>query len=595
MAASNSDAEMEYLSPSFDPSSLTVPRLRSILLSHDISYPASAKKPQLVQIFSHELVPRSKKILAARSRIRRTSKGITDMPSSQEGTVDGDEDGASSMPPPAIPEAHGRTPRKNTRHPSEESLHKPLASKSGRRRSSKHPRPSDTETEPDQETQRPSARKTRKSDARSKVKLENGNEKLLRPSLEKSPFSDENPFQSGSSPLAPGENRRRSAGVSVDRRKSTSRRRKTEHVGDEGRSKMQQQQQQQQDGVIVPTSKTFEIPFSKWKGSQQKVKSEDEVPAGEEFTPEEQLDLAKERAVNGQVDVVPPRRKRRAQDSNQAIKLAPWTVCLAILSGFAYWYRREKIQIGYCGIGRASDAIGNVQIPEWASVIQPVCEPCPPHALCYENLETQCEQDFILKPHPLSIAGLVPLPPTCEPDGEKARRVKHVADRAVAQLRERKAQSECGTLVDEQGKAVKTPEIDELKLKQQVAKQKRRGMGDAEFEDLWRGALGEIMGKDEIVSSTDTSNLASTVSPSATSLQAPPSPASPSHAPSDAPSSSPHLRNPPYPQPHPHISQRYRPCPLPGLINSRSPSHTSCALHKGGRVRELDQRRAAEG
>ncbi|KAL8911436.1 MAG: hypothetical protein Q9171_003369 [Xanthocarpia ochracea] len=498
--ASTSDDEMEYLTPSFDPSTLTVPRLRSILLSHDITYPASAKKPQLIQLFNEELKPRSRKILAARSRIRRTSKGITNMPSSQASTVDGDDDSHSgSMLPPPIPDTPRRKPRMSSRQPSEDPSAEQTAYRISRKSSTKHPRPSDTENS-ETDVKRPLARKTRKSEIQPLIKREEPEDKPPRPTLEKSPFSDENPFQSGSSPSAPSDSRRKSAGPSGDRRKSTSRRRKTEGVTLNSNDRVPQQ-----DGVTVPSSRTFDLSVAQQRKADRLKKPFEQVEAGEDFTPEEQLELVKDRAANGGLDVLPTRRDKRSRSSPAGAipKSAPWMVIIALLSGYALWLRKEKVEVGYCGVGKTSDSIAGVQIPDWASFLQPQCEPCPQHAYCYENMDTRCEHNFVLTPHPLSLAGLVPLPPTCEPDGEKARKIKVVADKAVEELRERSAKSECGTLTDEQGKAVRTPEIDEQELKEQVAKRRRKDMSDREFDELWKGALGEIVGREEVVTKTD--------------------------------------------------------------------------------------------
>ena len=490
------DDDMDYLSPSFDPASLTMPRLRNILMSHDIAYPASAKKPQLVDIFTQELKPKARRILAARDRVRRTSRGITDMPSSQEGTVNGDHDhDAGSMPPPRVPETQRQRKSRKTASLSAEPVSESPTTRAsgGRRSSSKHARQSDTETDPDQEHKRPVARKSRKSEATPKVKVEDPDNAPLRPPMRGGVFSDENPFQSGSSPPAPGEYRRRSAGVNSDKKKSTSGRRKTEGVSSSSIK--------QEDGVIVPTSSTFEVPLSRLNQSRMKQESEDEFEPGEDFTPEEQLELVRERAANGEVDILPPRRKKRPRKS--AIpQSAPWLVLALLLTGYAIWWRQQKVAVGYCGIGRAPHAISNVQLPEWASALQPTCETCPQHAICYQNMETKCEPDFILQQHPLSLGGVIPLPPTCEPDGEKVRRVKAVADRAVKELRERKAQAECGTLRDEYGRDAPA-EIDEQDLKKEVGTKRRKGMDAAEFEELWRAAIGEIMGREEVISSSD--------------------------------------------------------------------------------------------
>ena len=484
--------ELKYLSPSFDPSSLTMAELRNIFMTHDINYLASAKKPQLVEIFIQELKPKARKILAARDRVRRTSRGITDMPSSQEETANGDFDDIVSMPPPPTPRQ--RKPTRSARPSAEPDASEPSAfgkNPSSRKSSSKHARQSDTETDRDLETKRPSGRKTRKSESTPKIKVEEAEETLVRPPLRGGVFSDENPFQSGSSPLETVEHRRRTAGSSNDRRKTTSRRRKTEGVASDSF--------EQSDGVNPPTSKTFEVPVANLKRSPVKDESEEDLlQAGEDFTPEEQLELVRERAAQGKRDILPPRRKgKKSQNSGTIPQSAPWVVLFGLLIGVATWWRLEKLAVGYCGIRRPSNALANVEIPQWASALQPNCEPCPQHAICYEGLETHCEDDFILQPHPLSLGGLVPLPPTCEPDGEKARRVKAVADRAVEELRERKAQAECGVVDAGTGKAV-SEQIVEEDLKQEVGKRRRRGMTDAEFDDLWKGAIGEIEGRDEV-------------------------------------------------------------------------------------------------
>ena len=258
---------------------------------------------------------------------------------------------------------------------------------------------------------------------------------------------------------------------------------------------------------MVPSVETFEIPLNsvskpKFK-AEELEEEEDGVVAGEEFTPQEQLELVRARAANGDRDILPPRKKKRMRKSGVVPTSAPWVVILTLFIGYALWWRQEKLQAGYCGIGRSSDALSNVQLPEWATILLPQCEPCPQHAICYENLATTCDQDFVLKPHPLSLGGFVPLPPTCEPDGEKARRVKAVADRALDNLRERRAGWECGTLVDEEGKSAPAVELDEASLKKEIAKKRRRGMSDREFEDLWKSALGELVGRDEVVYSRD--------------------------------------------------------------------------------------------
>ena len=488
--------EMEYLQPSFDPSSLTMPRLRNILMTHDIQYPASAKKAELVDTFNQDLKPQARKLLSTRDRVRRTSKGITDMPSSQDGTIDGDNEDRSSIPPPPTPRPH--TARKSVRSSTEDRLSEEAApsmrrTPGGKRSSNKHAHLSDTETDPDVPKQAKKGR-PRKSEATPRVKQEEPEQASSRPPMPSSAFSDENPFQSGSSPLTVEANRRRSAGTPNahrERPRSSSGRRKTEG---NSRSNIKQK-----NDVMVPTSKTFEMPASALRKSRDA--SHDTVEAGEEFAPDEQLELQHEEAANGNKKLLGPRRVRRSKKS-KIPKSAPWLVLSTLFLGYATWYRQEKLSVGYCGIGRPSDALSNVQVPEWAGALIPTCEPCPQHAICYEGMETRCENDFILRSHPLSLGGLVPIPPTCEPDGTKVRRVKAVADRAIETLRERKAQVECGTLKDERGNDMPAA-IPEQELKKEVGKSRTRAMSAQEFEDLWKDAIGEIAGREEVVSSGD--------------------------------------------------------------------------------------------
>ena len=527
MAAS--DDELAYLQRGFALSSLTVPQLRSILVSHDVSYPSSAKKPQLIQLVEGQVLPQSRKILDARARTKRTSKGITDMPSSQESsTIDGEDE--EEMPPPPVP---AKTPR-GRKSKATLAAEAALAAKDGsppppttggrartpggRKSTVKHPRVSDTET--DTEKVRPSARKTRKSDGPAivmpaHVQIEEPDlpVKSERRANGESPFTHDNPFQSGSSPSA--ENRRISGSsnrarkslgnVKGDRRKSSSTSRKSTSPNE----------REQEDGIIAPSRSTFEFPITRMKAVRQ-----EDIPTTEEFTPEEQLELVRQRAAKGHSgsDLIPSRQsiltRRRGKLTSTATKSATWGVLLTLLGSIGAWYRKEKIDVGYCGVGQAEWSLSNynTNIPAWVQdSIQPVCEPCPQHAFCYPSMEVKCEHDYVLKQHPLSLRGLIPLPPTCEPDGEKVRRVKAVADKAVEELRERRAAYECGEEVKHPRSAgddansntiVRSSkpklEISEEALREEVSKMRRKGMSDVEFNDLWQGAMGEITQLEEV-------------------------------------------------------------------------------------------------
>lgn len=518
--------ELDYLQSDFDLNSLTVPRIRSILVNHDIPYPASAKKAQLVRILEEEVLPQARKLLRDRERVRRTSAGITDMGGSRSTSVTSDDEERDSMRPPPTPSTVASTTgtrrggsRRSARASTadtEENLAPatPVAAKrksAAARSVGKHPRASDTETGDDNmatpvvavgaSPRKSTARKFRRSEVLPSTEVEE-----FTPSVKTEPretvFTDDNPFQSGS----PSDNMRSRTSSHDGKRKSGGRlsmESPAPRSGLRSRKSATPTNFKQESGIKAPTRASFDFasrlqpPQEESEESEEEEQDYDESQVGisEEFTPEEQLALETEQyAPLTQV------RKRKQKQGSTSI-IASWLVILGVLGGFGAWWRKEKIEIGFCSLGKTTWSLADTNVPEWANVLEPRCEPCPPHAFCYPNFEARCEHDFILKSHPLSLGGIVPLPPTCEPDSEKARRVKAVADKAVEELRDRRAKWECGQL-KEDGKDA-TPEIRESKLKEEVAKKRRKGLSDTEFDDLWKGAIGEIIEKDEIISKAE--------------------------------------------------------------------------------------------
>jgi hypothetical protein len=314
------------------------------------------------------------------------------------------------------------------------------------------------------------------------MKLESGDEELAPTDEEgESVFTDDNPFQGGGSSPPQNKtptNRRRTTGGEVSRSSKSSRR--------------------QTEGVITDfkTPKSSVAPVARFR----RQVPEAVVEPGEEFTPDEQLEL-EEAASKGEVTIVP--RKLDSQVTRRSgFKIPLLALFITLLGAYSAWYRQEKIAVGYCGRGQPAKSIipPEIDIPDAIlPFIEPQCEPCPAHAYCYEDFSARCELDFILRPHPLSFGGLIPLPPTCEPDGEKARRVKAVADKAVEELRERRAKYECGELVDEEGQRPDSPAIAEDELKQSVSIKRSKRMNSDEFNELWAAAIGEVTARDEVV------------------------------------------------------------------------------------------------
>ncbi|KAI1956790.1 inner nuclear membrane protein enriched at telomere/subtelomere region [Ophidiomyces ophidiicola] len=511
MSTYDSGDELAYLTPGFDLNSLTVPRLRSILVTHDISYPTSAKKAQLVNIIESEVLPKAKQLLRQRDRIQRTSVGIIDMPSSQESIEE--DDNTASHPPPATPSTRKGRSRPSTRASTADIGDGIPPPSTDRRRttrySSKHARASDTEetgedTNAVEATPKATGRKLRKSEAYPTPHAsvapidETTPVSIKRESRDASVFSDENPFQSGSPSVASGvrsvssEVKRKGPRHSTPAALSTDeRRRRKAETPPSSVSKRGDR------GFVVPTSSTFEAPITGLKSLGADGLENDDLVAGEEFTPDEQLAMMQAQATPRKPSV-----KRQRQKQGAGSQFISWFVIASLISGVALWWRKEKVEIGYCGVGKPRWSLEATKVPEWANVLEPKCEPCPQHAICRPSFEAVCEQDFVLKPHPLSLGGLIPLAATCEPDSDKLRRVKVVTDKAVDELREQRARYECGETEKDGSKEVASPEMTSAELKQRVSNSKRKGMSDEEFEELWRGAIGEITGREEVVTST---------------------------------------------------------------------------------------------
>lgn len=528
--------DLAYLAKGYDLNSLTVPRLRSILVSHDVPYPASAKKATLIAILQDEIVPQAQKLLRERERVRRTSMGITN--ANANNTVNDDDDGdgldqhdrvrdrLSAIPTTPSSTTRGTRARsaRSTRGSTVTSMSElddvapPPPPSTGRSRRSvartptvKHPRTSDDEPTPTIErypgASATPARKARKSEMnhtprvavaavrRGETPVSTTEVTPKRESRASSIFTDDNPFQSGSPPgaadVTPRASTRKSSRYSTGMTAEKERRRRMMssepvHV-------------KQEDGFEVPTRSTFELPsLGEMDETPEYLEESEEESSepGEEFTPEEQLSL------DSEVMTSKHRRAIIRRDGSTQSGYGPWIVILTLLGAFAAWWRQEKIEVGYCGVGKARWSLESTNVPEWANAIEPQCEPCPQHAFCYPNFEARCEPDYILKAHPLYLGGLVPVPPTCEPDGEKARRVKVVADKAIEELRERRAKYECGEPESNEDQEVASPEMNIEELKEQVSRLRRKGMSDEEFEDLWRGALGEISGREEVVTTS---------------------------------------------------------------------------------------------
>ncbi|CAE6432638.1 unnamed protein product [Rhizoctonia solani] len=99
----------DYLKPDFEPSTLTIPHLLSVLTYHGIKYPSPHTKGKLIEVFNNELKPRSAELLNERQARERKKP-------SNDGILDG-HTGQAIQPPEPVPLR--RSTRRSSRQPSE--------------------------------------------------------------------------------------------------------------------------------------------------------------------------------------------------------------------------------------------------------------------------------------------------------------------------------------------------------------------------------------------------------------------------------------------------------------------------------------------
>lgn len=417
-----------YLEPGFDPNSLKVAELRGVLLKHDVDYPSSAKKSLLVELFNQHIVPEAARLRSANTLVQPSSHGMIDAGFTPEKSV------LDPTPRRNRRSTRGLTAELTTEDDDERNFLKSTTARTPRKRAADGESASNENIPPPPST----ARRTRKSMAiqpdENPAEADNFADEIS-PTVQDVPFSSFNPFQKGSpSPpfdaRSPYKDRRKTTGTpSTVSKHSTSFRRRTEggvhhlDVAD------------QSGGMLKNRRQSSRAPAYD-NGMAENEGPADELEPGEEFEPQDAVEFAKQPARD--LVRLAPRRSARSNKSGNALVL----ILLFMAIAYAMWWRKEKIAAGYCGVGglemQERDTEGSL-----ADLLRPECEPCPPHARCYPEMELECVDDYIKVYSYASLGGLYPIPPTCVPDTEKERRVMIMSDAALNILRQNGAEKRC--------------------------------------------------------------------------------------------------------------------------------------------------------
>ncbi|KAK9321798.1 Man1-Src1p-C-terminal domain-containing protein [Lipomyces orientalis] len=445
--------DLSYLEPGFDPAKLRVPDLRRVLLMHDVPFPSSAKKAELVELFKEHISPNSANLLAAKEDSGRAVPDILDASIT------------SSLPASEPP----RSARKST-------ARKSTTIRSQTPRGSRRKTTAATETpklEVKSENEKPKV-----TDEYDKIKVEEGG----------SPFSSENPFQTPRTRTSPKTSRKKSSLTSVKKEGATP----PKYIATPA---PQRASPRAPIALKVQSSPNGEseygtpVKFS----SELFLPNEPQYPEGgpaiiesegyEVETPEEMEihagELAGYRAA-----------------SPFAFPVKSFVTWVIVLLGVSYlmWWRNEKFKVGYCEVEGLGRYVPDFPEHSWRQMIEPDCTPCPSHAVCYSNFHAKCVPDYVYEPSVWSLGGMLPFAPKCVPDTEKLQRAKVLLEETLQLLRKRYADVQCGS----GGTGKNDPTVAVADLRAKLYSMKSPSLSDDAFAELWELAFKDLVEQEEV-------------------------------------------------------------------------------------------------
>lgn len=226
-------------------------------------------------------------------------------------------------------------------------------------------------------------------------------------------------------------------------------------------------------------------------------------------------------------------------DKLQTARGLVWLVLVALTMSWWVWYAAESRAVGYCDVGRHSNALlderarahaaaqqavlqddehanGTLGIP---SFMRPTCVPCPPHSQCQRGMLVGCESnDYVLQPSVLShlplinsMASLSMTAPVCRPDEQKLVLASDLADAIEHRLRIWKGNVQCKRENARYGGSKDSKEetsdlaysLPKDQLHEQLKEEATRGSALSKhppeyFEELWDMAVDDLRKTDRI-------------------------------------------------------------------------------------------------
>ncbi|KAG0046746.1 inner nuclear membrane protein enriched at telomere/subtelomere region [Gryganskiella cystojenkinii] len=494
-----------YLHPDFDPWSIKMDLIREILLQHHVQTPTgSVKKQQLVDLFNEHIKPQVPELdrnskeaqdesdaspPPAPARLSRSkSTTATRKPKVKE-------DATTETKPTATKPRLGRSASRQSLATEEELAKEPVKEVKLKRSNSrakmstaKSDNESKTEDTPTRGRGRLARRATLLSDednevpARSSDKKETKSRKKV---VDKSNFSDENPFQSESeSDRRRSRSRDTTSARSVTRSQSRTRQSTRKPLGID------------KDTTTGTKDHVFKIPdgpafshFMRSTPSKSNAARSTTPSSVAQSTPRRLSvsDMPEPKALH--LNSSEERLSARFTKGDLQRFLGPALVALsAILLSYGVWYRQTRIEVGFCTPATTQKSTA------W---YYPSCIPCPDHATCISSdVQPICPPEYILKPQLFSFGNLLPLSPVCVLNKAKEYQSLQVADTAEKLLHNHAGNIECSMTRDSFPansagyRARRGITVDDLR--HQLEQLKSDSVSDEDFSQYWDLALREL-------------------------------------------------------------------------------------------------------
>lgn len=521
------------LSDDFDPASLKVPELRKVLQDNKVAAPSTLRKPGLIQAYEESIRPHLDELRAARERDQKGLKVEDPI----EISVD------SNAPVPSIKADRDTEASGNE---SESSLHSAMLSPNSPKRSRRSVSwagdvsgPEDDDQEQQEEPQGEQA----------------GND---------STFSVDNPFQSVR--LEPG---KKTTSRKVSHTTLSDKGVKTDPAAIQSESASTSKSPVKQPRLSAtpslfrnymdPTISSSmsprraindkDSPLKSRLGSVKRSKIEEtgmdsgfdgDVSRDEFDTPSKSP--RQQHKKRGGSNLSDSTEGSRGDEKISTGRSVAWLFISIISITWWSWYLSESRKVGFCDVGRSSNAVLDRRAYEYEQTrqaiqgeddlanvtisvplfLRPSCTACPAHAYCHSGYLSGCESgDYVLQN---SLASRLPfsdflLPlsttaPICRPDEQKVMHAADLADEIEDRLRIRKGDVQCNRKVAYSNKLPNKPskseDLNQLaysipksalhdELEREVAKSDLlASQSEGYFEELWTLALKDLLLTDRV-------------------------------------------------------------------------------------------------